>query len=133
MSPAKAQPNSFKVSMISLEHQLEHQLEEQLIEKLRALKYTYLDDIRDYAALKKNFREKFEALNRVSITDGEFERLLDEIITPDVFTASQTLRNRNSFTRDDGTPLNQTLASIVDWRRSTPAMSRSSNCAQGHI
>lgn len=57
-------------------------------------------DIRDRAALEKNFREKFETLNHIHLTNGEFQRLLDEIVTPDVFTAAHTLRNRNSFTRD---------------------------------
>ncbi|MEI8374182.1 MAG: type I restriction endonuclease subunit R [Planctomycetota bacterium] len=93
----------------------ERQLEEQLIEKLRGLKYEYRADIRDRAALERNFREKFEALNRVNLTEGEFSRLLEEIITPDVFTAARTLRDRNSFTRDDGTPLNFTLVNIKDW------------------
>src|SRR6185437_742238 len=68
---------------------------------------------------EKNFREKFETLNRVTLTDAEFRRLLDEIVTPDVFTAAHTLRNRNSFTRDDGTPLNYTLVNIADWCKNT--------------
>ncbi len=93
----------------------ERQLEDQLIEKLRGLKYGYRPDIRDRATLEKNFRDKFEALNRVRLTDAEFQRLLDEIITPDVFTASRSLREINSFTRDDGTPLNYTLVNIKDW------------------
>jgi hypothetical protein len=71
----------------------ERQLEEELVEKLRGLKYEHRADIRDRAALEKNFREKFQALNHVRVTDGEFQRLLDEIITPDVFTAAHTLRN----------------------------------------
>jgi type I restriction enzyme R subunit len=93
----------------------ERQLEEQFIEKLRSLKYEYRGDIRDRAALERNFREKFESLNQVRLTDGEFPRLLDEIITPDVFAAARTLRERTSFTRDDGTPLNFTLVNIKDW------------------
>jgi type I restriction enzyme R subunit len=97
----------------------ECELEEQFIEKLRGLKYEYRPDIRDRATLEKNFREKFEALNRVNLTDGEFQRLLDEIITPDVFTSARTLRDRNSFTRDDGTPLNYTLVNIKDWCKNT--------------
>ena len=97
----------------------ERQLEEQFIEKLRGLKYEYRTDIRDRAALEKNFREKFEALNRVRLTDGEFQRLLDEIISPDVFASARTLRERNSFTRDDGTPLNFTLVNIKDWCKNT--------------
>ncbi len=93
----------------------EQEIEEALIEKLVDLKYEYRPDIRDRAALEQNFREKFEALNRVRLTDAEFARLLGEIITPDVFTAAKTLRSINAFTRDDGTPLNSTLVNIKDW------------------
>ena len=93
----------------------ESKLEADFVEKLRELKYQYRPDIRDRALLEQNFREKFEALNRVRLTDAEFARLLDEIVTPDVFTAARTLRERNSFIRDDGTPLNYTLVNIRDW------------------
>ncbi len=93
----------------------ERQLEEQLVQKLCDLKYDHRADIRDRASLERNFRDKFQALNRVELTDGEFQRLLDEIITPDVFTAARTLRGINSFTRDDGTPLNYTLVNIKEW------------------
>ena len=97
----------------------ESHLEDQLIEKLRGLKYEYRADIRDRVALEANFREKFNALNHVCLTDKEFRRLLDEIITADVFAAARTLRDRNSFTRDDGTPLNYTLVNIKDWCKNT--------------
>jgi type I restriction enzyme R subunit len=90
-------------------------IEEDFVEKLRSLKYTVRADIRDRAAIERNFRQKFEALNRVHLTDGEFQRLLDELITPDVFTASRVLREKNDFTRDDGTPLSYTLVNIRDW------------------
>jgi len=76
----------------------ERQLEEALVTKLRDLKYEYRPGIRDRATLEANFREKFEALNRVTLTDGEFQRLLDEIVTPDVYGAAQSLRNREAFT-----------------------------------
>ena len=93
----------------------EAQIEELFIKKLEELKYTYLKDIRDKNSLEKNFREKFETLNRVRLTDSEFERLKAEIITPDVFVASKLLRDRNYFQREDGTPLNYTLVNIKDW------------------
>ncbi|CAJ2925176.1 type I site-specific deoxyribonuclease HsdR [Burkholderia pseudomallei] len=93
----------------------ENQIELELIGKLSDLKYSYRPDIRDRAALEANFREKFETLNRVRLTDSEFQRLIDGIITPDVYSAAQTLRNINSFERDDGTPLNYTLVNIRDW------------------
>ena len=73
----------------------ECQLEDELIAKLKELKYSYREDIRDRASLEANFREKFQQLNRVKLTDEEFQRLLEEIVTPDVFTAAQTLRGRN--------------------------------------
>jgi len=94
-------------------------IERDLIAKLEDLKYTYRADIRDRAALEKNFRERFEALNRVHLNDAEFDRLLEEIITPNVFVAAKTLRERNSFIRDDGTPLNYTLVNIKDWCKNT--------------
>lgn len=93
----------------------EEAIEDGFIERLCRLKYTYRPEIRDRPALESNFRTKFEALNRVRLTDGEFQRLLDEIITPDVFTAARVLRERNDFMRDDGTPLAYTLVNIKDW------------------
>jgi type I restriction enzyme R subunit len=97
----------------------EQDIETAFIDKLLGLKYTNRADITDRASLEQNFREKFESLNRVNLTDAEFARLLDEIVTPDVFTAAKTLRAINSFTRDDGTPLNYTLVNIKDWCKNT--------------
>ncbi len=94
-------------------------IEDLFIQKLRDLKYTDRPDIHDRASLEKNFREKFEALNRVRLTDSEFARLLEEIVTPDVFTAAKTLRQISAFTRDDGTPLNYTLVNLKDWCKNT--------------
>jgi len=97
----------------------EQKIEQIFIDKLTELKYTYRPDITNRAELEYNFREKFEALNRVRLTEGEFTRLLDEIVTSDVFMAARTLRERNAFTRDDGTPLNYTLVNIKDWCKNT--------------
>lgn len=94
----------------------ESQIEERFIEKLKNdLKYTFRPDIRDRNALERNFREKFEALNRVHLTDSEFERLLESIKNPDVYASSKILREINYFEREDGTPLNYTLVNIKDW------------------
>lgn len=97
----------------------ERDLEAALVTKLCDLKYEYRPDIRDRATLEHNFRQKFEALNRVHLSDSEFARLLDEIVTPDFFAAARRLRERNSFIRDDGTPLNYTLVNIKDWCKNT--------------
>src|SRR5690606_38911645 len=80
----------------------EQDIEGEFIQKLADLKYTYRPDIRDRAALERNFRQKFEALNRVRLTDAEFARLLDDLISPDVFKNAVRLREKNDFIRDDG-------------------------------
>ena len=109
-----APPSDFPSSVLR-----EDGVESGFIGTLQGLKYEYRSDITDRASLERNFREKFESLNRVCLTDAEFARLLDEIVTPDVFTAAKTLRQINAFTRDDGTPLNYTLVNIKDWCKNT--------------
>ena len=93
----------------------EFQIEETLIKQLTELKYNYRPDIVDRKTLEQNFRTKFEALNRVHLSESEFLRLREEIINPDVFAASKMLRERNYFQREDGTPLHYTLVNIKDW------------------
>ncbi|MGV0831191.1 type I restriction endonuclease subunit R [Empedobacter brevis] len=93
----------------------ENQIEINLIEQLKGLKYVYRPDITDRKTLEQNFRTKFEELNRVHLSDSEFLRLREEIINPDVFSASKLLRERQYFQREDGTPLHYTLVNIKDW------------------
>lgn len=93
----------------------EADIEYGLVGKLQDLKYTYRPDVRDLNALEQNFREKFEKLNRVSLTDSEFEKLKEELVNPDVFISANYLRKTNTFTREDGTPLHYTLVNIKDW------------------
>ncbi len=93
----------------------EDDIEYGFVGSLTSLKYTYRKDIRDRNSLEQNFREKFEKLNRVNLTDAEFERLRDEIVSPDVFRTAKYLRERNTFQREDGTPLQYTLVDIKDW------------------
>lgn len=95
----------------------EAHIEYGLVGKLQDLKYTYRPDIRDLNALEQNFREKFEKLNRVNLTDAEFDKIREEIVNPDVFISSNYLRKTNTFTREDGTPLHYTLVNIKDWCR----------------
>ncbi|RBP75662.1 type I restriction endonuclease subunit R [Marinobacter nauticus] len=90
-------------------------LEQKFIDKLEDLKYIYRPDIRDKAALEQNFRQKFEALNHVRLTDAEFARLRDEIINADPFQAAKTLREYGYFQREDGTPLHYMLVNLKDW------------------
>ena len=93
----------------------EAKIEEVFIERLKDLKYTYRPDIRDREALEANFRKKFETLNQVNLTDSEFERFKEEIVSNDVFKSAKALRERNTFSREDGTPLQYTLVNIKGW------------------
>ncbi|WP_289225419.1 type I restriction endonuclease subunit R [Bacteroides acidifaciens] len=93
----------------------ERQIEDIFIQKLKDLKYSYRPDINNRATLEQNFREKFERLNRVHLTDSEFNRLLEDIADSDVFLSSKRLRERNTFIREDGTPLQYTLVNIKEW------------------
>lgn len=98
---------------------IENQIEKDLITKLIDLKYTYRQDIRDRSSLEENFRKKFQELNKVQLSDNEFLRLKESIISSDIYTASQTLRSRNTFEREDGTPLHYTLVNTKDWCKNT--------------
>lgn len=95
--------------------QSEAQLEQQFLEKLQEMKYTYRSDIRDLDALESNFRQKFERLNFVSLSDDEFRKLLQENVTADVFTASKRLREKQTFVRNDGTTFDYSLVNLRDW------------------
>lgn len=95
----------------------EKQIEEYFINRLIELKYTYRQDICDRYTLEFNFRKKFERLNCVNLSDSEFARLLEDITDSDVFVSSKRLRERNTFFREDGTPLQYTLVDIKNWCR----------------
>ena len=95
---------------------LESQIENSFIKKLTTdLKYVYRDDIHDRQSLERNFREKFQKLNKVHLTDAEFTRLMVELTNSDVYASSKRLREINTFMREDGTPLQYTLVNIKDW------------------
>ncbi len=96
----------------------ESQIEQAFIAKLTDLKYDYRPEIRDREALERNFREKFEALNRVKLLDSEFARLLDQIVDPDVFASASRLREYNTFMREDGAfPRLRELLGLLKARR----------------
>ena len=93
----------------------ESQIEQSFIEKLVDLKYSYRPDIRDKESLEKNFRQKFQALNNITLNDAEFARLKDEIVNADVFASAKRLRETNTFVLENGEPLHYTLVNIRDW------------------
>lgn len=93
----------------------ELELELSIINQLIELKYSFRKDIVDRKSLELNFRTKFENLNRVKLSDIEFLRLREEIISSNVFNNSKLLREKNYFQREDGTPLHYYLVNNNDW------------------
>lgn len=93
----------------------EKQIEHSFIEKLKELKYTYREDIKNKTALEENFKIHFQNLNQVKLSNAEFIRLKEDIITPDTYAAAKILRETNTLNRDDDTPLQYTLVNTVDW------------------
>ena len=67
---------------------------------LLSIKYTYRADIVDRKTLEQNFKSKFEALNRVYLTENEFLRLREQIINADVFTQYFTIYLLDLFTKN---------------------------------
>ena len=95
--------------------QKESQIEQHFIRHLEGLGYVYRKDIKDRASLEQNFRNKFEALNQVQLTDGEFERLMGNIVSSDVYKASKTLRDKVEVIHDDGTTQFYPLVNLQNW------------------
>jgi len=93
----------------------EAEIEQGLLAKLQDHKYTYREDIKDLASLELNFRAKFEELNRVHLTEKEFERILARIVDSDVFASAKRLREIDNIEREDGTPLKYSLVDLKDW------------------
>lgn len=95
--------------------QKESQIEQHFIRHLEGLGYKYCKNIKDRASLEANFRNKFEALNNVRLTDGEFKRLMENIVSSDVYKASKTLRDKVEVVHDDGTTQFYPLVNLQNW------------------
>ena len=82
--------------------QSELQLEENLVERLTRLGYERVT-IPDTAALEQNLKRQLEKLNKITLSEPEFKRVLNHLDRGNVFERAKTLRDRVQLTRDDGT------------------------------
>ncbi|HFI2438194.1 TPA: type I restriction endonuclease subunit R [Streptococcus suis] len=78
-------------------YQTEADLEKELIADLQQQGYEYLNYLTTPEALLGNLREQMEALNRVSFTDTEWQRFLDEYLNK----PSESLIDRTRKLHDD--------------------------------
>lgn len=93
----------------------ESEIETKFIEQLLKQSYIYRGDIKDRYDLEENFRNHFNNLNRVNLSDKEFANLKASIIKDNIFDVSKILRAENYMEREDGTPLFYSLVNKKDW------------------
>ncbi|MGQ1911691.1 type I restriction endonuclease subunit R [Marinifilum sp. RC60d5] len=82
-------------------HQSEAILENKLIKQLVDLGYQSVK-VMDGDVLVSNLKSQLEAFNKASYTDKEFDGILNHLAKGNVFEKAKTLRDRFSFTQDNG-------------------------------
>jgi len=85
----------------------EQQLENCLLEQLQKQNYNYRPDIKSIDSLSQNFRKQLNERNKSKLrndelTNKEFENILIDIKSPDVYKASQILRDEYCLYRENG-------------------------------
>lgn len=94
--------------------QSEQILEEQLIAQLQKLGYAYLP-ISDEKALIANLKSQLEKHNQISLSDAEFEKVLNLLNKGSVFEKSKTLRQKQHIVRDNGDNLYFEFLNTEHW------------------
>lgn len=81
--------------------QPEQVLEDNLVKQLQGLGYTYVA-IKDEHALLANLKTQLEKHNQVTLTEKEFERVLNHLNKGNVFDRARILRDKMQLTKDNG-------------------------------
>lgn len=84
-----------------MSHQSEAQLENELIQQLIGLGYASVQ-LNDGEALVANLKSQLEAFNSTTFTNKEFDAILNHLAKGNVFQKAKTLRDRYSFTQENG-------------------------------
>ena len=96
--------------------QTEAQLEEALVQRLGGLGYERVA-IRNSDELLDNLKRQLEKHNSISLTDTEFDRVLNHLDKGNVFYRAKTLRDRFALVRDDGTTSWIEFLNTEEWCR----------------
>ncbi|PSL01231.1 type I restriction endonuclease subunit R [Cecembia rubra] len=94
--------------------QSEQILEEQLIAQLQKLGYAYFP-IADEKALLSNLKSQLEKHNQISLSDAEFDKVLNLLNKGSVFEKSKTLRQKQHIVRDNGDNLYFEFLNTEHW------------------
>ena len=87
-----------------MSRQSEAVLEDNLVKQLVDLGYEPVT-IKDEEALKSNLKSQLEKHNKVSLSDTEFERILNHLNKGNVFEKAKILRDKYALQKDDGETL----------------------------
>lgn len=94
--------------------QPEQALENSLIDQLVSMGYGRVE-LPDEAAMVANLKTQLELHNDTTFSAGEFDRILNHLNKGGVFDRSQTLREKMSLARDDGTHKNIEFLNMTKW------------------
>ena len=91
-------------------------LEYNLIQLLVGLGYAAAK-VMDGDALVSNLKAQLEAFNKASFTDKEFDGILNHLAKGNVFEKAKTLRDRFSFTRENGDVIYVRFYDSENWNK----------------
>ena len=94
--------------------QPEQVLEDNLVAQLQTLGYS-LVQIRDEASLLANLKTQLEKHNNLTLSNKEFNKILNHLSKGNVFDKAITLRDRFQFTRDDGETVYLQFLNMEQW------------------
>jgi type I restriction enzyme R subunit len=97
-----------------LSKQSEQVLEEKLIEQLQKLGYKYVT-IQNEKSLIINLKTQLEKHNNVTLSDPEFEKVMNIINKGSVFEKAKTLRGKQHILRDNGDNLYFEFLNVEHW------------------
>ena len=94
--------------------QSEQVLEENLVEQLQGLGYKKVV-IKDESSLIANLKAQLEKHNNTSLSEAEFKQVLNVLSKGNIFEKAKTLRNKLTYTKDDGTTGYLELINQIHW------------------
>lgn len=94
--------------------QPEYILEENLVEQLQDLGYAKVN-IKDEPELVANLKGQLEKHNKVSFSEAEFKQILNQLSKGNIFEKAKTLRDRITYTKDNGETGYVELINQVHW------------------
>ena len=94
--------------------QSEFALENSLISQLAGMEYSFVT-IEDESQMLANLKKQLEVHNKITFTNGEFERVLNHLNSGGVFERAKILRDRYGLRRDNDELVYISFLNCDDW------------------